>query len=151
MPPQSKEVLRRGVLRRAVPADLARVFEIWTSVDEHRFRDDWNRFTATAGAQLAAGRLWVWADSRAVHGFAAADPVSGEIEAVYVHPGAQGRGIGRALLRKCCDYLLRRGHRHAWLLTSPGSRAERIYRDDGWQEAAVEPSGAIRLRKWLVA
>ena len=124
---------RRGLLRRATHADLTRLFEIWTTVSEHRFRDDWTQFTATAARFLAHGRVWVWSDGRGVHGFGAADPVSGEVEAVYVHPDAQGRGIGRALLRKCCDDLLRRGHRHAWLLTSPCTRAERIYRDNGLQ------------------
>lgn len=141
---------RRGLLRPAAETDFPRLFEIWSSVDEHRFLDDWGRFVETATAMLAGSRVWVWSDGREVHGFAAADPSSGEIAAVYVHPDAQGRGIGRALLRKCCDALLRRGHRHAWLVTSPGTRAERIYRDAGWQEAGVEPSGAVRLRKWLV-
>jgi len=141
---------RRGLLRPAAETDFPRLYEIWSSVDEHRFRDDWERFVESATGMLTTARVWVWSDGRIVHGFAAADPLSGEIAALYVHPAAQGRGIGRALLRKCCDGLLRRGHRQAWLVTSPGTRAERIYRDAGWQEAGIEPSGAVRLRKWLV-
>jgi GNAT superfamily N-acetyltransferase len=140
----------RGLLRRAVHTDLPRLFEIWTAVDEHRLRDGWDGFLATADRFLTRSRLWVWADAHDIQGFGAADPLSGEIEALFVHPAAQGRGIGRALLRKCCDSLLRHGHRHAWLLTSPGTRAERFYRDAGWTEIGVEPSGARRLRKWLV-
>lgn len=142
---------RRGLLRPAAETDFPRLFEIWGSVDEHRFLQDWGRFVETATAMLAGSRVWVWSDGREVHGFAAADPASAEIEAVYVHPRAQGHGIGRALLRKCCDGLVKRGHRHAWLVTSPGTRAERIYRDAGWLEAGIEPSGAVRLRKRLVA
>lgn len=142
---------RRGLLRRAVHTDLPRLYEIWTAVDEHRLRDGWDGFLATADRFLTRGRLWVWADAHDIQGFGAADPVSGEIEALDVHPRAQGRGIGRALLRKCCDGLLRHGHRHAWLVTSPGTRAERFYRDDGWLEAGVEPSGALKLRKRLLA
>lgn len=141
---------RRGLLRPAAEADFPRLYEIWSSVDEHRFIEDWGRFVETATGLLRGSRVWVWSDGIEVHGFAAADPRSGEIGAVYVHPAAQGRGIGRALLRKCCDGLVRRGHRHAWLITSPGTRAERIYRDAGWREAGIEASGAVRLRKWLV-
>lgn len=141
---------RRGLLRRGSAADLPRLFEIWAAVDEHRLRDGWDGFAATAHRFLTRGRLWVWADSGGIHGFAAADPLSGEIEALYVDPRAQGRGIGRALLRKCCDILLRHGHRHAWLVTSPGTRAERFYRDGGWLDAGVEPTGALRLRKRLL-
>ena len=142
---------RKGLLRRAGHADLARLYAIWTAVDEHRLLVDWGQFMVTANRLLATCRVWVWSDAAGIHGFAAVDPESGEIEAVYVDPPAQGRGVGRALLRKCCDDLTRRGHRHAWLVTSIGTRAERIYRDDGWREAGVEPSGAVRLRKWLVA
>ena len=142
---------RRGLLRPAAESDFPRLYQIWSSVDEHRFREDWERFVETATGMLAGSRVWVWSDGAQVHGFAAADPVSAEIAAVYVHPKSQGRGIGRALLRKCCDGLMKRGHRHAWLVTSPGTRAERIYRDAGWQEAGIEASGAIKLRKRLVA
>lgn len=143
---------RRGLLRRVTADDFPRLYAIWTAVDEHRFRDDWETFAATAMRFMTRGRTWVWSDvGGIIHGFAAAAPASGEIEAIYVHPDAQSRGIGRALLRKCCDDLLRRGHRHAWLVTSPGTKAEQIYRDAGWLPDGSEPSGAVRLRKRLIA
>lgn len=143
-------VPRRGLLRRATEADLPRLFEIWTVVDEHRLLVGWQQFMVTGRRLLADGPVWVWANAHGVQGFAAVNTTTGEIEALYVDPRAQGRGIGRALLRKCCDGLIRRGHRHAWLVTSPGTRAERIYRDAGWQEAGTEPTGAVKLRKRLV-
>lgn len=142
---------RKGLLRRATHADLGRLFEIWTSVTEHRLLVDWDQFMTTANRLMANGPVWVWSNEYGVQGFGAADLETGEIEALYVDPRAQGIGIGRALLRKCCDALIRRGHRHAWLTTTPGTRAERIYRDDGWQDAGIEPSGALKMRKWLLA
>jgi GNAT superfamily N-acetyltransferase len=142
-------VTRRGLLRRATEADLPRLFEIWTAVDEHRLLVGWQQFMVTARRLMASGPVWVWANEYGVQGFGAYNVETGEIEALYVEPRAQGRGIGRALLHKCCDGLIRRGHRHAWLVTSPGTRAERIYRDAGWAEAGTEPSGAVRLRRRL--
>lgn len=150
MPTQRRAAPVRGLLRRATPADLPRLYAIWTAVDEHRLVGDWERFLGTAERFLTRCRLWVWSDGTVVHGFGVADPASGEIEALFVHPALQGRGIGRALLAKCCDALIRHGHRHAWLVTSPGTRAERFYRDAGWTEIGVEPSGALKLRKWLI-
>lgn len=142
---------RKGLLRRAQLADLPRLFAIRGAVRENRLHEDRERFAAATLAAIGRGLVRVWEDASGIHGYAMSDPELGEIEALYVDPASEGRGIGRALLRKCCDDLMRRGHRHATLVTSPGTRAEQVYRDAGWSEVGLEPSGAIRFRKRLTA
>ena len=67
---------------------------------------DWPAFDATR----LPGHRWVAVDGDAVLGWAAVSPVSGRAvyagvveHSVYVHPGAQGKGVGRALLAALLD------------------------------------------------
>jgi L-amino acid N-acyltransferase YncA len=67
---------------------------------------DWQGFDATR----LPGHRWVVLDGDDVLGWAAVSPVSaravyaGVVEhSVYVHPGARGRGVGRALLATLLD------------------------------------------------
>ncbi|MCB2174373.1 MAG: GNAT family N-acetyltransferase [Actinomycetales bacterium] len=67
---------------------------------------DWPAFDATR----LPGHRWVAVDGDAVLGWAAVSPVSGRAvyagvveHSVYVHPGARGMGVGRALLAALLD------------------------------------------------
>lgn len=82
-------------------------------------------------------------------GEAGYDPRTGCIEVLYVAPAAQGRGVGRALLEQCCGDLCKLGHDVATLSTTAGTRAERIYRANGWVEAGTDAVGDLRFRKRL--
>lgn len=61
-------------------------------------------------------------------------PGAGEVLALYVDPGAWGRGVGRLLMAEArADLSGRQGYAHTvlWVLVG-NQRAERFYRADGW-------------------
>ncbi len=60
---------------------------------------------------------------------------------LFVHPAYEGRGIARALLPLACEDLRAAGFSEATLTTGPGTRAERFYRENGWQETGRQVDG----------
>ena len=60
----------------------------------HSPAEDRAHFTRMAAEQ----EVWVWEEQRRVLGFAAL--AGDEVPALYVDPGAQGRGVGRALFER---------------------------------------------------
>ena len=96
------------------------------------------------------GRGWVWEEDGAVHGFSIAirDPEHGgpRIWALFVAPGAEGCGIGRALLQRAVDWLREHGAAEIVLSTDPGTRAETLYRRFGFRESARLPNGEVEMR-----
>src|SRR5690349_5858228 len=117
------------MIRLAIAADIPRIFEIRDSVRENRLSDPNAVTEAGASWFIDNGALWVWqgADG-SFTGFSAGDVRDGSIWALFVAPGHEGKGIGRALLKVACDALRAAGHRAATLSTDPGTRAERHYR-----------------------
>jgi GrpB-like predicted nucleotidyltransferase (UPF0157 family) len=78
-------------------------------------------------------------DQGAVLGFGFLDVPTSEVQAVYVHPRAGGRGVGRALLRYLEDYALVRGCRALTLNAS--LNAVEFYWSSGYH-----PTGTARHR-----
>jgi GNAT superfamily N-acetyltransferase len=92
--------------------------------------------------------VWQEADGP-VAGFAAGDARDGTIWALFVAPGHEGKGIGRALLRAACDTLRAAGYARASLSTDSGTRAERHYRADGWTVTGRNDKGELVFQKPL--
>jgi ribosomal protein S18 acetylase RimI-like enzyme len=83
-------------------------------------------------------------DEDGVFGFVAWDAGTGEITRLYVHPRAQGRGAGAALLDRALGELRAAGLRTAWLNTEERNHgARRFYERLGWVE-----EGRPRVRDW---
>jgi GNAT superfamily N-acetyltransferase len=115
--------------------------EIRSAVRENRLsdpgsvtRDDYDHF-------VDGNRVWVFEDRSGILGFSAADDRDGTIWALFVDPAHEGRGIGRALLARACLDLAADGHATARLTTTPGTRADRLYRKLGWQDLGQSTSG----------
>ena len=131
------------LLRKAVIQDLSAIYDVRQSVAENRLFETFQDFVNIATPFVDEGLCWVCVETDTdpskdrtrgtMLGFGASDPETGAIEVLYVRPEMEGRGIGKALLRKCCDDLLLRGHRKAWLTTSVGTRAEGFYERLGWR------------------
>ena len=138
------------MIRPATPADIPRIFEIRNSVGENRLSDPSAVTEADAVRFIGEDALWVWQEADGlVTGFSGSDKRAGSIWALFVAPGHDGKGIGRALLKTACDALREAGHRAATLSTEPGTRAERHYRADGWSLTGTNQKGELVFQKLL--
>ena len=137
--------MNKGLVRRATHAEIPHLFEIRFAVTENRLIDPTRVTAADCGWFIDHSDVWVWDEGGAIRGFSAADPRDATIWALFVEPGHDGRGIGRALLKAACDTLARRGHATVTLTTDAGTRAEGFYRAAGWQETARR-AGSVEFR-----
>ena len=99
----------------------------------------------TAEAISATGRGWVYEQQGKILGFSIALRQDPSIWALFVHPDHEGRGIGRELYEAAVDWLWDEGAEKIWLSTGPATRAERFYRDRGWQVAGTLANGDLKL------
>lgn len=135
-----------ATIRRATHAEIPRLFAIRLAVTENPLIDP-SRVTAADCAWFVDhSETWVWDEDGTVRGFSAADPRDGSIWALFVEPGQDGRGIGRALLDAALDTLRAHGHRTATLTTGAGTRAEGFYRKAGWAEVERSASDIVLRR-----
>lgn len=96
------------------------------------------------------GKGWVYevaggepreTESNALVGFAIADNSTRSVWALFVEPGYEGRGIGRALHDVMIEWLFEAGEAPLWLTTDAGTRAARFYLAAGWKpDEGIDPS-----------
>jgi len=138
------------MIRPATLSDLPRIFEIRDSVRENRLFDPGRVTEADAVWFIENAALWVWEEADGtVTGFSGSDRRDASIWALFVAPGHEGKGIGRALLDRSCEALRQAGHQTAILSTEAGTRAERHYRAAGWTATGTSPRGELIFRKAL--
>jgi len=121
------------MLRKAVVDDISGLKLVRSSVVENILGDpskvtddDYEWFVKNPGVAI-------WEEHGVIVGFSAADPRQGNIWALFVAPGFEGKGIGSCLLAEACSCLLSAGVEHAWLTTDASTRAEWFYRAAGWE------------------
>lgn len=138
------------MIRKATIADRARIAEVRLAVRENRLSQaSVARVDRTADWIFDNAAFWVWEEDGAVQGFAVADPRDGTIFGLFIHPDYEGRGLARALLPRACEDLRGAGFSAATLTTGAGTRAERFYRANGWEETGRQDDGQIVFRKPL--
>jgi ribosomal protein S18 acetylase RimI-like enzyme len=123
--------------------------QIRHAVRENRLSDPNSVTAADCVAFIERSEIWVWEEDGVILGFAAGDPHDGYIWALFVDPAQEGRGIGRALLPLACATLRNAGYDIATLSTSPGTRAERFYRKDGWTATGKSSKDELVFEKRL--
>jgi len=130
-------------LRRATHADIPAMSHIRLSVTENVLSDPTRVTTAMYEDFLErSGRGWVAESDGHIVGFCYADNENASIWALFIQPGQEGRGLGKALLDLATDWLFGRGHERIRLTTGAGTRADRFYAARGWRR---EPVGASEI------
>lgn len=132
-----------GRVRAATEADIPAMMELRLSVQENRLFDPGQVTAEDCRGYVTRGHMWVWDEDGAILGFSAGTGDTGWIWALFVRPGHERRGIGRALFATACAALIGAGHRTLRLSTDPDTRAARFYRAAGWHETGQTPEGEL--------
>ena len=153
-PPPSGESTSGPTFRRASAEDLGQIFDIRVSVAENRL--DHARLSALgiteesiAAAMEADLGTWVAESEGCIVGFSMAQAGDGRVFALFVRPGFEGRGIGKALLRLAVEWLRDNGVDTAWLTTGERTRAARFYERQGWSTDHAVEGDEIRFELHL--
>lgn len=91
------------------------------------------------------GRGWVWEEAGRIVGFSIVSVIDQNVWALFVEPGQDKKGIGRALHDVMMDWYFQQTDQPVWLSTTPGTRAEGFYRKAGWRETGLYGKGEIRF------
>ena len=133
-------------VRSATVDDISAMHKVRMSVRENQLsdptrvtEDDYRLFMEERG------RGWVYESDNDIVGFGVVDLVDRNIWALFVDPQHEGKGIGSALLNAMVEHAFKEGSGPLWLTTSPGTRAERFYRQSGWREAGIAADGELRF------
>lgn len=136
-------------LRRAVHADIPRLKEIRAAVRENKLGDPASVATEHYIDFIDRAAIWACDGSGRIVGFGAGDTRDGSVWALFVDPGYEGQGIGRALIDRICGDLAEAGHRIATLGTDPNTRAAHFYRRQGRVPGGLDAKGEMIFRKSL--
>jgi GNAT superfamily N-acetyltransferase len=129
--------------RRAAPADLAAVTACVEASLQATYGGLWTSAPLTAG-DADWPRAWVACDPRRIVGVGLTE--ADRVSDLWVHPAAQGRGAGTALLARLEAEIAARGFgmgRLRCLEVNVRSRA--FYAARGWTEVRVYPHETLPL------
>ena len=122
---------------------------IRVSVQENRLSDESAITERSYLPFVSAGAAWVAEDHGGMIGFAAIDVDERRVWALFVRPDCERMGVGGALHRHMLEWAEARGLERLWLSTSPGTRAEGLYRRSGWTETGRTGDGECRFERRL--
>lgn len=145
-------------LRRATSADVEDIAHIWQEgwVDAHLGHVPEALVAARTPASFAKRADERLADTivatrtDAVIGFVMID--RDQVDQLYLHRSARGRGVGAALLGAAERSVIAAGHRRAWLAVATGNAGARgFYERQGWIDdgpfvhQAPVPGGSVAV------
>ena len=135
------------LIREATLADIPQLMEIRLSVTENVLSNPaLVPYAAYVDYLTQRGKGWAAAVPGRLAGFAVADLLGHNIWALFVRPGFEGQGIGRALHEAMLDWYFSETSEPVWLGTAPGTRAEAFYRKAGWREVGLmQEVGELRF------
>lgn len=136
-------------IRAAAAADIPAMHRIRQGVDENRLTDETRVTERSYLPYVNASTAWVAQTRQGVAGFAILDESTNSVWALFVDPGSEGAGVGRALHRHMLEWAHEHGIRRLSLSTSADTRAERFYRAAGWLVTAISADGELRFEKTL--
>jgi len=132
-------------IRQARVTDATAMHRVRLSVTENRLVS----MALTEQHYIAAiqqtGRGWVAELDGEIVGFAVGNAQTGNVWALFVEPGHEGKGYGRQLHDVMVAWLWKQGLGRLWLTTDPGTRAERFYQQAGWARTSEAADGEVRF------
>ena len=134
------------IFREATIADIAQIQVVRHLVKENTLSDP--SLVTDADCEefmFQRGKGWVCEIENKVVGFAIADLKENNIWAVFIDPLFEGRGIGRKLHDTMMDWYFSQGKNHAWLGTSPHTRAALFYEKAGWKNTGMVNKGELKF------
>lgn len=91
------------------------------------------------------GRAWVAEEGGRIMAFSMADAQESTVFAMFVRPGHEGKGVGRALMAEAERWLFSKGCDEIWLLTA--GLATGFYQHLGWRSEGIQADGQTRYTK----
>ncbi len=136
-------------LRCATDADVPAMHRVRKRVRENRLSDHTRITEASYLPYIVAGSAWVAETDDGIAGFAAIDPQARRVWALFVDPGFEGVGIGRALHTRMLDWARESGLKELTLSTQQSSRAVGFYSRSGWTQRSVTEEGEVSFQRSL--
>lgn len=139
--------------REAIPDDIAQLQEVRASVQENVLADP-SRITADDYREYLTerGKGWVCVGDKRIAGFAIVDCRRNNIWALFVNPCYPNKGIGTMLHDLMLAWYFSQTKKTVWLSTEAVTKAEKFYRDRGWQDVGTYGKHEIKFemayRKW---
>lgn len=134
------------LIRPATLSDISALHDVRCAVQENRLNtpslvtpEHYTRYLTWAG------KGWLCEVEGRVAGFAIVATDESMVWAMFVHPDAAGKGIGRRLQATMLDWYFAENEGPLWLSTAARTRAERFYVDSGWRMDGFTPQGEIRF------
>lgn len=127
--------------RPAISDDIEGMHRVRKAVLENRLTSNKIREEHYLPYLEKLGRSWVAVNgANEVLGFAAGNRETGNIWALFVHPDAEGQGIGKALHDMMIAWLFSTGLQQLNLSTGANTRAQQFYERAGWTLVKREES-----------
>lgn len=137
------------LIRVAEPCDVSAAHRVRMSVVENRLTSTVITEQDYIDALTRTGKGWVAEIDGVIRGIAVGDRETKSVWALFVEPGFEGQGIGRALHDTMMQWMASAGCDTAWLVTEPGTRAEQFYRKAGWKHVGMTEEGDARFEMTL--
>ncbi len=97
-------------------------------------------------AMFEEGKAWVCLKGDTVIGFSCGRLNQRDVWALFIDQRYEGQGIGHQLMQRLEDWMFANGCLEIVLTTSPGTRAEYLYRRRGWEDMGLLPSKERKFR-----
>lgn len=134
------------IFREAVVTDIPQIQIVRNAVKENILSNP--ALVTDADVEdyiVRRGKGWVCEMNDEIVGFAIADLVDKNIWALFVHPDAEGKRIGKQLHDQMVNWYFSQTDETVWLSTTPGTRAETFYKMQGWTEVGVYGKGETKF------